>query len=330
VRAVGRRRFVQGASLAGIGLLAGCGRLPFQGQGPAKIPRIGLLGQASSGAASTRDGFLQSLRDLGYVEGRNLVIESRPEPERAAELVGLPVDVIVADGGRAILAARQVTETIPIVIGFSSIDPVAEGVIASLARPGGNVTGVTANVQGAQLGAKRLELLRDTLSRLARLGVVWDAGDPAIRARWAEIRATGETLGLEIQSLVVRAPDDVAAALDDGASEHLDALVVLHNTLTQNRRAMIIDRVAHSGLPAMYEFREWASTGGLMAYGPSVGAMWYRAAQYVDKILKGAKPADLPIEQPREFDFVINLRTAQALGLTIPQHVLLQATEVIQ
>jgi putative ABC transport system substrate-binding protein len=329
-----RRQFVQGAGVVGFGLLAGCGRLPFQAQPQAqvqtKVPRVGLLGQSSTGPSSPRDAFFQGLRDSGYVDGQNILIETRLAPELATELVRLPVDVIVADGGRAVLAARKVTDTIPIVIGFSSIDPAAEGVIASLARPGGNVTGVTASVQGAQLGAKRLELLRDALTGLTRVGALWDESDPVHVARWSEIRAAGETLGLETQSLVVRGPDDVAAALGAAAREHVDALIVLHNALTQNRRPMILDHAARSRLPAMYEYREWASTGGLMSYGPSIGAMWYRAAEYVDKILKGAKTADLPVEQPREFEFVINFQTAEALGLAIPQHVLLQATEVIQ
>jgi putative ABC transport system substrate-binding protein len=189
---------------------------------------------------------------------------------------------------------------------------------------------VTANVQGAHLGAKRLELLRDALTGLTRVGVLWDEGDPVTIARWDEIRAAGETLGLETRSLVVRSPDDVAAALEAAAREHVDALIVLHNALTENRRATIIELAARSRLPAMYEYREWASAGGLMSYGPSIAAMRYRAAQYVDKILKGARAADLPVEQPREFEFVINFETAQTLGLMIPQHVLLQATEVIQ
>ncbi len=323
-----RRAVLRAAGVAGLGLIAGCGRLPWQAA--ARVPRIGLLGQASAGSASSREAFFQSLHESGYVDGQNILIESRPEPDMAPELAALPVNVIVADGARAALAAKHATTSIPIILGFSSIDPVAEGLVSSLARPGGNITGVTANVQGAQFGAKRLELLRDALPRLTRLGVLWDAGDPATTARWGELQAVGESLGIETLSLVVRAADEVAAALDAAASAHLDALIVLHNTLTQSRRAMITDHVASSRLPAMYEFREWASGGGLMSYGPSAAAMWHRAGQYVDKVLKGASPADLPVEQPRQFQFVINLQTAQALGLTIPQHVLLQATEIIQ
>ena len=327
-----RRQFVVGA--AGLGMVAGCGRLPFQTQPQtqvqAKVPRIGLLGQSSSGPASPRDMFFQGLHDLGYVDGQNVLIDSRLAPELAADLVDLPVDVIVADGGRAALAARDATDAIPIVIGFSSIDLVAEGLIASLARPGGNLTGVSASVQGAQLGAKRLELLSDTLTGLTRVGVLWDEGDPIHGARWNEIRAAGEILRLETQSLGVRSPDDVAAALEAAAREHMEALIVLHNGLTQNRRVTIMDRATRSRLPAMYEYKEWASVGGLMSYGPSVGAMWYRAAQYVDRILKGANPADLPVEQPRAFDFVLNLKTARELGITFPETILLQATEVIQ
>jgi putative ABC transport system substrate-binding protein len=328
-----RRQFMLGAGAASLGLVAGCGRLPWQGepQAPvqARVPRIGLLGQSSAGSLSTRDALFQGLHDLGYVDGQNIMIESRLAPELAADLVQLAVDVIVVDGGRAVLAARRATDTIPIVIGFSAIDPVGEGLVASLARPGGNVTGVTATVRGAELGAKRLELLRDALTEFTRVGVLWDEADPVHIARWDEIRAAGATLGLDTRSLGVRGPDDVAAALEAAANEHVEALVVLHNALTQGKRATIVDGTARSHLPAMYEYGEWASSGGLMSYGPSVGAMWYRAAYYVDRILKGAKPVDLPIEQPMRFDFVVNLKTAQALGISFPNEIMLQVTEVI-
>jgi putative tryptophan/tyrosine transport system substrate-binding protein len=339
--AISRRRFVAGAgavgvSATGLGLLVGCGRLPWQAA-PAKVPRIGLLGQGSSGPSS-RDSFFQGLHDLGYTEGQNLLVESRyaeaevdRAPVLAAELVHLPVDVIVAGGARWILAAKQATSSTPIVMAFTSMDPIAEGLIASLARPGGNITGLTSNVQGAQLGAKRLELVREALPGIARVAVLWDEGDPVHVARWGEIQTAGPILGLQVQSLALRDPADLMGAFVAAAAEHAEALIVLTNTLTASRmRRPILDLVARSRLPAMYEDQDWVRDGALMAYGPSVPAMWYRAAYYVDRILKGTNPADLPIEQPMRFDFVVNLTTARKLGVTFPNEIMLQVTEVIQ
>jgi putative ABC transport system substrate-binding protein len=265
------------------------------------------------------------------VESRYTEAQADLLPALAAELVRLPADVLVVEGGRAIVAAKNTTTSTPIVMGYTSIDPVAEGLIASLARPGGNITGLTSNVQGAQFGAKRLELVRQALPGIARVAVLWDEGDPVHVARWGEIQAAGPILGLHVQSLALHDPADLPGAFDAAATERAEALIVLTNTLTASRmRGAILDLVTRSRLPAMYEDQDWVRDGGLMAYGPSVSAMWYRAAYYVDRILKGAKPADLPVEQPTTFDFVVNLKTAQVLGLTFPPEIMLQVTEVLQ
>jgi putative tryptophan/tyrosine transport system substrate-binding protein len=330
-----RRQVVAGAGAASLGLLAGCGRWPWQA--PPKVPRIGLLSNGSAGPSS-RDRLFEGLRDLGYLEGQNLLVEARYTeaqadllPALAAELVQLPVDVIVVEGARAILAAKNATTSTPIVMGYTSIDPAAEGLIASLARPEGNITGLTSNVQGAQFGAKRLELVRDTLPGIARVAVLWDEGDPVHVVRWGEIQAAAPILGLQVQSLALDDPADLTGAFEAAARGHAEALIVLTNTRTASRmRGPILDLVARSRLPAMYEDQDWVRDGGLMAYGPSVPAMWYRAAYYVDRILKGAKPADLPVEQPTTFDFVVNLKTAAAFGITFPNEIMLQVTEVIQ
>ncbi|HEY7062577.1 MAG TPA: ABC transporter substrate-binding protein [Chloroflexota bacterium] len=330
-----RRRFVQGTGLAGLGLLAGCGRLPGLAEQPPKTYRVGLL---SSGSAQVlqlnRDAFLRGLRDYGYVEGQNLILESRyaeGQPEQAddfaAELSRLPVDVIAAGGTRAILAAKNATSTIPIVIGFSS-DPWADGLVTSLAHPGANLTGLSSI--SPRLSGKRLELLKEAVPGTSRMAVLWDVSIEPLTPRWQEIQAAAQVLGLDVISMGVRSPGELERAFDAATREHAEVLIVVHNALTSIERQRIVALAARSRLPTMYDFREWVSVGGLMAYGPRIEQMWNRAAYYVDRILKGAKPADLPVEQPREFEFVINLRTAQALGLTIPQHVLLQATEIIQ
>jgi putative tryptophan/tyrosine transport system substrate-binding protein len=329
--AMTRRRFVQGAGLAGLGLLVACGRLPWQARQSAKIPTVGYLVPGFPGAVD--DAFRQGLRELGYVEGQNILIEYRHAefredriPLLAAELVQHPVDIVVANAV-AVPALRELTTSIPIVMA-TSLDPVGSGWVASLARPGGNVTGLS--LLGPQLSTKRLELVKDAIPGLARLGVVWNAAHPGKRLDVREIEVAAETLGIEVQLLGVRDQEDIErlSAADQGAA--IDALNVVADPLVSYHRAHIIDFAVRRRLPTMSEHREFVADGGLMAYGPSVPSSYRRAAYYVDKILKGAKPADLPVEQPMTFEFVINLKTAQALGLTLPPHVLLQATEVIQ
>jgi putative ABC transport system substrate-binding protein len=333
--AVSRRRFVHSASVAGLGLLAGCGRWPGQAREPDRVPRLGWL-TGPSEATTNFEAFQQGLREYGYVPGQNVSIEARTvegtdtEALRAtiAALVRLPVDLIVVGSGLpAARAARDVTTTIPVVLTVGG-DPVEGGVVASLARPGGNVTGLTAI--SYQLSGKRLELLVQAAPGVGRVGVLWNAASRGKAREWQETAAAAQRLGIRLQSIEVRGPEDFESALDTATRERPQALVVLHDGITAAARPRILDFAMGAHLPAMYEFRDWTEAGGLMNYAPNRADMARRAAYYVDRILKGTKPADLPVEQPREFDFVINLRTAQALGLAIPPHVLLQATEVIQ
>jgi putative ABC transport system substrate-binding protein len=329
-RQLSRRRFVQGAGLAGLGLLAGCGRLPGQAA-PARVPRIGFLALAPQ---PYYDAFPEGLREHGYEVGKNVAVEYRYAdgreerlPQAATELVGLPVDLILAAGIEAGRAARDATATIPIVLG-SSNDPVGTGLIASVARPGGNVTGLT-NVS-PQLGGKLLELLKETVPAVARVAVLWNAGNSGAALAYQGAQDAAPALGLELRSLEVRGPDDLAGAFELAARDRPDALVTLRDSLTNTYRPRILEFAAQQRLPALGGLREFAAEGGLLAYGPSLTNGYRRAAGYVDRILKGAKPGDLPIEQPMIFDLVLNLKTAQTLGLMIPQHVLLQATEIIQ
>jgi putative tryptophan/tyrosine transport system substrate-binding protein len=325
-----RRHLVQGAGAVGLGLLAGCGRWPGQGQPSAKVFRIGYL----TGGGGVVQGFHQGLRELGYIEGQNLVIEYRitdgTEDQlslRAAELVTLEVDVIVAVA-RGALAAKNATTTIPIVMTGMN-DPVGSGIVDSLSRPGANVTGLS--LMSAQLGGKRLDLVKQAITSASRIAVLWNNANPALMITIIrEIEAAAPIVGVNLIHLPVHNPDDFESAFESATIEHADALVTVADTLTATHGTRIVQLAAKSHLPAMYELRRFADVGGLMSYGADIGYNFYRAAYYVDRILKGAKPADLPVEQPMRFDFVINLKTARALGLTIPPHVLLQATEVIQ
>ena len=308
--------------------------LTADAQPPATVPRIGFLGFGPPGLQHALvDAFRQGLRDLGYAEGQNVAIEYRFAEERqerllelAAELVQLPVDVIVAPSNAA-YAAKQVTSTIPIVMATSG-DPVATGIIASLARPGGNMTGLT--LLSPELAGKRLELLKAVVPELSRVAVLWNAAHPDKALEWRETQVAAQALGVQLQSLAVRDLHDFDSAFEAAAREHAGALIVLGDSLTFVHRTRIVDLAAKSRLPAMYELREFAAAGGFVAYGPSVLDNWRRAATFVDKILKGAKPGDLPIERPMRFELILNLKTAQALGLTIPPSLLFQADEVIK
>jgi putative ABC transport system substrate-binding protein len=326
-----RRQFVQGLGVAGLGLLAGCGRLPGQAQPPAKVHRIGVLLGAASLDSPEAEALRQGLRDLGYVEGQNIVIEYRLAaggedrlPNLATELVRSPVDVIVTGGAAATRAAQAATHTVPIVIGASG-DPVAEGLIASLARPGGNVTGLS-QMRG-QLGGKRLELLKEALGSISRVTVLGGDGDgPEIR----ELQRAAQVLAVRLHVVPVPDATGLEGAFDAAVEAAPDALIMATTSAMLANPARVVRLAADRQLPAMYDRRPYMSAGGLMFYGASAAESYRRAATYVDRILRGANPADLPVEQPREFDFIINLKVAQALGLTIPQHVLLQATEVVQ
>jgi putative tryptophan/tyrosine transport system substrate-binding protein len=330
-----RRQVVQGAGAVGLGLLAGCGRLSFVAPPQAaKVHRIAYLTGAPSIAISLMPAFRQGLRDLGYVEGQNLLIEERHAEgdhqlaEPAAELVRLQPEVILVSstlGARAVLA---VTTTIPVVsAGAGAPDLVASGLAASYARPGGTVTGLSTPL----LEGKQLQLLREAVPTLARVAILFDMAARRDQGSAREpFEAAARTLGLQLQFVGLGGPADLEPGFETAAREHAEGLYVATGALIASNQTRIAELALQSGLPSMWGQSEAVARGGLMAYGPNRADLHRRAAYYVDRILKGTKPGDLPIEQSREFDFVINLRTAQALGLSIPQHVLAQATEVIQ
>jgi putative ABC transport system substrate-binding protein len=309
---------------------------PFaaRAQQPAKLPTIGYLG--SSTLAHQRPwvaALRQRLGELGWIEGRTVVIEYRwaeglPErlAEIAAEFVRLKVDVILAAGTEPALAAKQATAVIPIVFPIAG-DPVGTGLVASLARPGGNITGLSNQV--VDLAAKRLEIFREVLPGLSRLAILANAGYPGGALEIGEVHAAGRTLGFEVVSLEIRRTEDIAPALESlkGGAE---ALYVVGDPLMHFNRTRINTFALAARLPTIFVNREYLEGGGLMSYGPSYPDMNRRAGDYVDKILRGAKPADLPVEQPTKFDFVVNLITARALGLAVPPTLLARADEVIE
>ena len=302
-----------------------------------KVARIGYLALSLAASRYQQDAFLQGLRDLGYVEGGNVVIEYRSAEEKserlpalAAELVSLKVGVIVAQGTPAALAAKQATKTIPIVFPVAA-DPVGSGLVTSLARPGGNVTrlsGLTAHLVG-----KWLELLTQSVPGVSRVAVLSQPGGSGGSTdkdmlKAAEVAA--RALGVQLQFVVARGPEDFDRAFSDMTKARAGALTVLPFSMFNSERRRLVELAAKNRLPAVYPWPEFVDAGGLMAYGPNLADSFRRAATYVDKILKGAKPADLPVEQPTKFELVINLRTAKDLGLTIPQSVLARADQVIQ
>jgi len=306
-----------------------------EAQQSGKLPRVGLLFVGESSPPSPHVQALgQGLRNLGYVEGKTIVLEYRYAegkierlPELAAELVRLPVDVIVTALSPAIQAAKQATDTIPIVFAVSG-NPLATGYVASLAHPGGNVTGLSA--MDYDLTGKRLELLTEALRKVSRVAVLWNPGNGAMVLKMEEVRVAAHSLRVEIKSLEARRPQDFDQALAALPREHADALLTLADPLTLFHRDRIIEAAAKNRLPAMYELQEFVEAGGLMSYGPSILDNFRRAATYVDKILKGAKPGDLPVEQPTKFELVINLKIAKQIGLTIPPNVLARADRVIR
>jgi putative ABC transport system substrate-binding protein len=309
--------------------------LVAEGQQTGKIYRIGMLETTSMALnAANLDAFRQGLRELGYVEGRNFMIEYRSAdgrrerfPELATELVRLKVDVILTRGTPAVMAAKNATGTIPVVMAASG-DPLLSGVVAGLARPGGNVTGLSAIV--VEVTGKRLQLLREVVPGVSRIAVLFDMGNPNNALQWKETEIAAPSLGVQPQLLDVRKPGDFGGAFDAAIRQRAGAMVVGIDALTQANHRSIIDLAAKHRLPAIYASREFVDAGGLVAYGVSYPHLYHRAASFVDKILKGAKPADLPVEQPTKFELVVNLKTAKALGLTIPPTVLLQADHVIE
>jgi len=324
-----RRAFILGS----VAVLA----VPLAAEAQAgKVARIGylLLPPLAEKPSAERQAFLQGLRELGYDEGRNVIIEYRSAAwnrelllDLAAELVEGKVDVILAAGPQATMAAREATKTIPIVM-IAGIDPVESGLVASLARPGANVTGFTRQLPG--LAGKRLQLLREAVPRVSRVSVIWNPGNPATATDWKETQAAARTLGIKLESVGVRGAEDFLAALPGMLQRRPAAVVMIDDTVTVVYREILAEFALKNRIPTITAWREFTEVGGLMSYGPRTSDLFRRAAGQVDKILKGAKPAELPVEQPTTVEFVINLTTAKALGLTIPPSLLLRADQVIE
>jgi len=318
-----------------LGVIAGsllAAPLAAEAQQAAKAPRIGFLGFNLATNPHLHEAFRQGLRDLGYVEGRNLVIEYRDAegklerlPALAAELVALKVDVIVAASIQPALAAKQATRTLPIVFA-SAGDPVSSGLVTSLARPGGNVTGLS--LLAPELDGKRLELVKQAVPRVSRVAVLWQPGflsESMEKDLLSRAEVAARALGVQPQFVEARGPADFDRAFSEMTKARAGALTVLGSTMFLIERRRLVDLAAKNRLPAVYSLREFVDVGGLMSYAPNLADLYRRAATYVDKILKGAKPGDLPVEQPTKFELVINLKTANALSLTIPQSLRAQA-----
>jgi putative ABC transport system substrate-binding protein len=304
-------------------------------QQPTKIPRIGFLFALSPSVVSARiEAFRQGLRDLGYVEGKNIVIEWRfaeEKPDRlptlAAELVRLKVDIIVTAGPSATRSAKEATVTIPIVMGFDN-DPVGSGFVASLARPGGNITGLA--TLAPELSGKQLDLLKETVPKLSRVAVLETSTQPGTAQSLKEVELAAGVLKVKLQYLDVPDPKDIATAFQAATKGRAEAVLVLQSAVLNPQRKQIADLAAKNRLPAIYPQTEFTEAGGLMYYGTNTPDLFRRAAVYVDKILKGTKPADLPVEQPTKFELVFNLKAAKQIGLTIPPNVLARADKVIK
>ena len=306
------------------------------GAQPARMPRIGLLLLFGTPEEPNPlvNAFREGLQELGYVEGRNLAIDYRWADgknqrlaDQAAELVRENVALIVTPGTPATLAARNATSEIPIVM-TNVGDPVGSGLVRSLARPGGDVTGLS--LLDTELDGKRIELLREAVPNLTRLAILWSANDPGMTLAFSRVEAAAKVLGLALQNLAVQEPGEFPRAFEAAASGRAGALFVTAQPFTNQHRAQILNLVTKYRLPAIYTLRPFVDEGGLMAYGPRQTEQYHRAATYVDRILKGSKPADLPVEQPTKFDLVINLKTAKAIGLTIPPSLLQRADQVME
>jgi putative ABC transport system substrate-binding protein len=321
-------------TLAFIVMVLGVGAIATAQQ-PKKVPRIGWLTGSSLSAMTARiEAFRQGLRELGYVEGKNIVIEWRSAegktervPALAAELVGLKVNVIVSGGPLVTRAAKEATSTIPIVMAFDN-DPVGNDFVASLARPGGNITGLS-NL-APEISGKRLELLKEIIPRLSRVAVFGNSNEPGNPQSLREIELAAGAFGVQLQHLDVRDPKDIETAFRAATKGRADAVLVLTSLVMNFRQKQIADLAIKSRLPAIYYATEFVEAGGLMTYGASITDLYRRAATYVDKILKGRKPADLPVEQPTKFELIINLKAAKQIGLTIPPNVLARADRVIK
>jgi len=319
-----------------ITLLAGAAAWPLaaRGQQPGKLPTIGFLGQSTRSAGSEWvAAFVQRLRELGWIESRTVAIEYRWAEGRderfaeiAAEFVRLKVDIIVTSGTSQVLAAKQATSVIPIVFATAG-DPVGNNLVASLARPGGNATGLSN--QMTDIAGKKLELLREVVHGLGRLAIIGNVDNPAVVREMGEVQAAAATLGLEVHTLEIRQAQDITPAFE-ALKGRADALYVCIDALVNANRIRINTSALGARLPTMHGSRDYVEAGGLISYGPNTPNQFRRAADYVDKILRGAKPGDIPVEQPTKFDLVVNLTTAKALGIEVPLTLLARADEVIE
>jgi putative tryptophan/tyrosine transport system substrate-binding protein len=323
-----RRRDLLILTGAGVAVFLGTGAQPL---GP--IPRIGWVGTSAPGPF---DGaFRSGLADFGYAEGKNVMIDWRWAngdftrlAALAADLIGAKVDILVTGGTPAALAAQKLTDTIPIVM-VAGTDPVQVGLVSSLARPGANITGVTRI--GPELAGKRLELLKEAFPEITRAAILWhDVTNPYTASQLSELKGAAGHLGLKLKLIELRKPEDLDQAFSAITRERANAIVTIQDGLTLGLQEPLIKWAAVTRLPAIYETRDWTEAGGLMSFGASDAELYRQAAHYVDKILKGAKPADLPVEQPSRFELIINLKTAKALGLTVPQSIIRRADEVIE
>ena len=329
---VGRRQFT-----STIGSVAAVWALGAQAQQPDPVKRVGILqGLAASDVEWSRrfDAFRGHLQELGWMEGRNVAFELRfadAKPERlpalAAELIRANVDVIVTNAAQPVEAARQATSTVPIVMA-SVGDALGAGYVASLARPGGNITGLT--LVSTDQSAKRLQLIKQISPSIVRIAVLWNGNASGHRLQIKEMEQAVPAMGIVLQSLPILNANELDATLRTAAQENAQAIVTMDDPLVQSQRVHIVEFAMGQGIPVMGEFRPVTEAGGLMSYGPNQVDMWRRAADYVDKIFKGAKPADLPVEQPTKFELVINHKTAKALGISVPQTLLVGADEVIE
>ena len=306
------------------------------GAQPGKVPRIGYLLTVplAEKPSPERVAFLEGLRALGYVDGQSISVQYRAAagnlellPDLAAELVDLNVDVIVVTGFQAAQATKQATKTVPIVM-VAAVDPVATGLVASLARPGGNVTGVTLN--HPETGGKRLELLREVSPRVSRIAVLSNRENPAITEEWKEIQAAARSLGVVLQPFDIKQAQDLLSAFPEMTRQRPGALLIVLDTIIAPYRQLIAEFTVNNRVPSILATRDYAEWGGLLSYGPSLPELYRRAASYVDRLLRGTRPEDLPIERPNKFELVVNLKTAKALGLTIPQSVLARADQILQ
>ena len=321
--------------IAALGSAAATWPFAARAQQPAKLPSIGFMGQTTrSVAGEWTAAFVQRLRELGWIDGHNVAIEYRWGEGRnerfaeiAAEFVRLKVDVIVTSGTSQVLAAKQATSVIPIVFATAG-DPVGTGLVTSLARPGGNVTGLSN--QMLDLAGKQLELLREVVPNLRRFAIIGNVDNPAIVIEMGDVQAAARMLGLEVVTLEIRRAEDIALAFEALVEGRAQALYVTSDALVITNRARIHTLAMGVRLPTMYASRDYVEAGGLMSYGPNYPNLFRRAAEYVDKILRGAKPGDIPVEQPTKFELVINLTAAKALGLTVPDKLLGIADEVIE